>query len=252
MRTDQATSMPRIHHQAKISCRAIRWPLRVNVAASACWREKERTTRIPPNASVACESISWRVLRMSRKIGRIRPIQVRCVSQTVGSSASDPEQQPPVDKRQDDQAAEQLDDRPPGVVEHGEDQVGDAAGVFAEDRRDAAGFQLVHAMQRQSHGMVEDLLPHRHLHALGHARGLPAAPEAEQFRRRRQHHHADRDDRQQVPAIGAADESSAAARAGSGCSRSTLSKTILVPYSGTSPSSVEMPSASKTRMSVQR
>ena len=90
MRTDQATSMPRIHHQAKISWRAMRWPLRVKVAASDCWREKERTTRIPPKASVAWESICWRVERMSRKIGRIRPIQVRCVSQTVGSSAREP------------------------------------------------------------------------------------------------------------------------------------------------------------------
>ena len=49
-----------------------------------------------------------------------------------------PEQQPPIDPGQDDQAAEQLDDRPPGVVEHGEDQLGDAAGVFAEDAGHAA------------------------------------------------------------------------------------------------------------------
>ena len=136
------------------------WPLRVKVPASDCWRENERTMRIPPKASVAWESICWRVQRMSRKIGRIRLIQVRCVSQTVGNSASEPSKQPPIDGGENRQAAEQLDDRAPRVVDHGEDQVGDAAGVFTQDGRDAAGFQFVHAMQRKADGVVEDGFAH--------------------------------------------------------------------------------------------
>ena len=178
-------------------------------------------------------------MRMSRKIGRIRPIHVRCVSQTVGNSASDPSKSRQSTNARITRLPEQLNDRPPGVVEHGENQVGNAAGVFAQDRRNAAGFQFIDAMQRQSHGMVEHLFPHRHLHALGHARGLPAAPEADHLRNHRHPHHRHRHDGQQVPAIVSADESNAARRDGIGCSRSTLSNTIFVPYSGTRPSDVE-------------
>ncbi len=42
---------------------------------------------MPPNVSVASPSISRRVPRMLRQIGRIRLIQVRWVTQTSGSTA---------------------------------------------------------------------------------------------------------------------------------------------------------------------
>ena len=69
MMMDQAMSMPRDHHQAKISWRTMRSLVRLNEPDSVRCREKERTTRMPPNDSVAWASMPWRVWRMSRHRG---------------------------------------------------------------------------------------------------------------------------------------------------------------------------------------
>ena len=51
---------------------------------------EQRTIRIPPKASVVWASMFCRVARMSRIRGRMRPIHMRCVIHTIGSSTSEP------------------------------------------------------------------------------------------------------------------------------------------------------------------
>ena len=57
--------------------------------------------------------------------------------------------QSPVDPSQYDQAAEQLDDRPPGVVQHAENQLRNAAGVLPQEAGRAAGAAGV-SLRRQA------------------------------------------------------------------------------------------------------
>ena len=148
------------------------------------------------------------------------------------------EQQPPVDPGQHDQAAEQLDDRPPGIVEHAEDQLGDAAGVVAEEAGHAAALELVDAMQRQPHGMLEGLAARVDLHAGDGARGIPAAPQPDGGFDDRDHHHAAGQPPQQLqPAVGCGNERASRAAA-SGLPSSTLSIMSLVAAGGTSDNSV--------------
>ena len=102
----------------------------------------------------------------------------------VGEPDGGDEQQPPyqhfpVDEGEDEERAGELDDGAPGVVDEGEDQFGDSAGVFAEDGGDAAGFDVVDAMKRKTDGVVEDFSAVIGLNAFGDAGGLPAAPDGE-------------------------------------------------------------------------
>ena len=111
------------------------------------------------------------------------------------------EQQFPIDEGEDNEASEQLDDGSEGIVDHGEDEVGDAAGVFAEDGCDAAGFQVVDAVEGKTDGVIEDGFSDGDLDALGHARGLPAAPEPDDFGCGGQHDHADCHDHQELMGV---------------------------------------------------
>ena len=93
---------------------------------------------------------------MSRKSGRSRRFQSRSEKIDPGHQAEPPEQQPPVDPGQHDEPAGELDDRPPGVVEHAEDQLADPAGVLAEQARGPARLELVDPVQRQPDRVLED------------------------------------------------------------------------------------------------
>ena len=104
-------------------------------------------------------------------------IHVRCVKYTAGISTKVPSKQPPIHPSQHANAARELDHRPPGVVHHAEDQIAHAAGVFAEDAGHAAGFQFIHPMQRQPHGVGKRPPANIHLHAFGGGRGVPSAPQ---------------------------------------------------------------------------
>ena len=90
-----------------------------------------------------------------------------------------PEQQPPVDPDQDRQPAEELDHRPPRVVQHAEDQLAHAAGVLAEQAGDAPRLELIHPVQREPRRVIIDPPAHRHLEPLARPRGEPAAGEAD-------------------------------------------------------------------------
>ena len=45
------------------------------------------------------------------------------------------QQEPPVDPGEDDHSAQKLDHRLPGIIEHAEDQLADAAGILAQQAR---------------------------------------------------------------------------------------------------------------------
>ena len=58
------------------------------------------------------------------------------------------EQQLRVNPRQDTETADELDDSPPGVVQHSEDQLTHAAGILPKNACRTAGFELMDAIQR--------------------------------------------------------------------------------------------------------
>ena len=88
-----------------------------------------------------------------------------------------PTQQRPIDPRQDRQAAEELDDRPPRIEQHAEHQFAHGAAVFAQDGRHAAGADFLHAMQGKPYGMLEYAMPDVELNLLGDLGGVPTSPE---------------------------------------------------------------------------
>ena len=82
---------------------------------------------------------------------------------------------PPIDPGEHDQAADQLQDRPPRVVEHAEDQLRHAAGIVAQEARRPARLELIHAVQRQPHGVGEDAAANGDLKSIDRLGGEPAA-----------------------------------------------------------------------------
>ena len=83
-------------------------------------------------------------------------------------------------------------------------------------------------MQRQPDGVVEDPAADADLHALGDARGLPAAPGADGHGQGGDDHRGDRDHGEQHPPVGQQLQPRRPRR-GSGWPARTLSSTILVP-----------------------
>ena len=59
------------------------------------------------------------------------------------------EEHPPVDPGEDQEPANELHQRPPGVEEHREDELADPAGVVAQKRAGPPGAELVDAMERK-------------------------------------------------------------------------------------------------------
>ena len=94
-----------------------------------------------------------------------------------GYQAERAEQEPPVHPGQHDKAAEELNDGLPGVIEHAEDELADAAGILAQQAGGTARLELVDPVQGKPHRVFVDLAPDRDLHALGGPRRQPAAPE---------------------------------------------------------------------------
>ena len=127
------------------------------------------------------------------------PRAMRRVHQRHGNQCA--QQQPPIDPRQNAQAAHELNDRPPGVVQHAEHQLADAAGVLPQDARRAARLELLNAMQRQPHDVREDLLSDRQLQHLGDARGVPAAPHVNAQLDERDRQHRGRNRHQERPRL---------------------------------------------------
>ena len=66
------------------------------------------------------------------------------------------QEQAPIDPGEHDQAADELHDRPPRVVDHAVDEVADVAWVLAQQAGGAARFELVDAVQGQVHRVIED------------------------------------------------------------------------------------------------
>ena len=111
------------------------------------------------------------------------------------------QQQPPINHREDDEAARELDQRPPGVVEHAEDQVSHGARIFAQQTDHPARLQLIHAVQGQSHSVRKNTSADPGLYPLGGLGRLPSTPSANTDRQQRDHNDRDRDGCQQLGAI---------------------------------------------------
>ena len=113
--------MPRIHHQAKISWRAIMWPLRVKVAGFGLLARKR--------ADDAHSAEGFGGMGVHRLAGAADVAEDRTNSADPGpvrepdrrQQHQRTEQQLPIDEGEDRQAAEQLNDGAPRVVDHGED-----------------------------------------------------------------------------------------------------------------------------------
>ena len=181
----QSSSINRESHQTWSSSRAMKWFWPMNRADSLFCRPKARTTRIPPNTSVVWLSISWRSLRTSRnkRADAAVPEQVGIINARHQQKC--PQQEPPVDPGEDDHSAQKLDDGLPGVVEHAEDQLADAAGILAQQAGCAARLELVDPMQGQAHRVFVDLAADRDLNSLGRPGGLPAAREPQELAQHR-------------------------------------------------------------------
>ena len=168
-----------------------------------------------------------RVLRIARKIGA-DAIDPRFVCEPhTGQQRDRAEEQSPIDRREDDQRAGELNDRPPRVVEHREDQIRHAAGVFAEDRGDAAGLQFVDALQRQTGRRVRRRTCARETCTSFVIRVACQRPQrAEHFAEHRERHHRDRDGREEPIADRSADESSAECSARAACCRARCRRRV--------------------------
>ena len=104
----------------------------------------------------------------------------------------------PIDQDEDDEAAEELDDRPPGVVKHVKDQFGDAAGIFADQARDPARLEPLDPLQRELEHVVIDLAADRHLGTVDRKRRGPAGPKPQDGADQRHDRHRDGDRHQQT------------------------------------------------------
>ena len=112
-----------------------------------------------------------------------------------------PQQEPPVDPGQDGEAADELHDGSPGIVDHAEDKFADAAGVLAEDAGGAARFEFLDAVQGEPHDVGENFFADRQLQQLGDPRGVPASPHMQGEPHQRNGKHADDNGDQQRPAL---------------------------------------------------
>ncbi len=66
-----------------------------------------------------------------------------------------------VDDGKNDDAAQELDNRAPGVVDHGEDKFSDTASIFAQEAGDASGFKILNAVKGEPDGLFKGLLADR-------------------------------------------------------------------------------------------
>src|SRR5919112_1526279 len=73
-----------------------------------------------------------------------------------GRQADPPQHQPPVEQGQRDPPAGELNDRPPGVVQHAEDQLSDPAGVLADEARTSPRIAPTDPVQRRPGRVLED------------------------------------------------------------------------------------------------
>ena len=165
----------------------------------------------------------------------------------------------PSSSRQSTQAsttrpADELDDGPPGVVEHAEDQLADAAGVLAEQARRAAGLELVDPVQREPHRVLEDPAADRDLHPLARPRRPPAAPEADRRAddRDRQHRAPPGASRAAVRQAATAPAAQRRQPAAAALPSRTLSITSFVAAGGTNRRSVATERVASAATSVSR
>ena len=134
----------------------MKWFSPTNRADSLRWRPKA-ADHPHPAERLGGPGVDLLALLADVAIERPEPPVPEPVGQDrPGSQGQGPEQEPPVTQARIDQAADELDDRPPGVVEHAEDQLADAAGVLAEQARRAPGLELVDPVQREPGRVLED------------------------------------------------------------------------------------------------
>ena len=85
------------------------------------------------------------------------------------------EQQPPVDESQNAQAADQLHNRAPGVVEESEDEIADGGGVFTKQARHSSRLEFLNSRQRESYRVFKELLADVELQPFRRSRGCPTS-----------------------------------------------------------------------------
>ena len=68
-----------------------------------------------------------------------------------------PQQHRPVDPSQDCQTADQLNDGPPGIEQHPEDQFPDAPSILTQNRGDATRTNFLDPMQWQTNRVLKNL-----------------------------------------------------------------------------------------------
>ena len=87
--------------------------------------------------------------KLHMTVEEARQMFIYVANKMVGQQQQTAGHQLPVNQHQDHEAADELNHRPPGVVQHAEHQITDTTGVLPQDAGCATRLQFLNAMQEE-------------------------------------------------------------------------------------------------------